>query len=106
VTARCLACGGPLPAGRHRTYCGHACRQRAFRARQRPQPATPVLPPRAPASRTATGVYECPECGERTLGQRRCDECNLFARRVGDGGCCNDCGQIITVDELLEATTN
>jgi hypothetical protein len=39
------------------------------------------------------------------LGQRRCDECNLFARRVGDGGCCTACGEIITVEELLEAAT-
>ncbi len=76
VTATCPACGEPMPTGRTRTYCSHACRQRAFRARHAPNVAAPPLP--LTSSRTATGVYECPECGERMLGQRRCDECNLF----------------------------
>jgi predicted amidophosphoribosyltransferase len=50
------------------------------------------------------GVYECPDCGERLL-QRRCPDCNRFARRIGNGGCCPACGDTITLDELLEATT-
>jgi ribosomal protein L32 len=52
-------------------------------------------------SRTATGVYECPSCGDRLAGQRRCPECNLFARRLDQGGCCPNCGDVITVHELL-----
>ena len=56
-------------------------------------------------SRTASSVYECPGCGERLAGQRRCPECNLYARRIGAGGCCSNCGEILTIDELLEAAT-
>ena len=56
-------------------------------------------------SRTTSGVYECPSCGERLAGQRRCPECNLYARRLGTGGCCTSCGEILTINELLEAAT-
>jgi len=36
------------------------------------------LPPPAPAgrSRTASGVYQCPSCGDRLAGQRRCEQRN------------------------------
>ncbi len=56
----------------------------------------------ATRSRTVSGVYECPGCGYRLAGKRRCPECNLFARRLGDGGCCPNCSDIITVHELLD----
>jgi hypothetical protein len=29
-------------------------------------------------------------------------DCNLFARRIGDGGCCPGCGEILTITELLQ----
>ena len=54
---------------------------------------------------TIPAIYECPDCGER-LTERRCPDCNLFTRRIGTGGICPDCGDIITIDELLEATMN
>ncbi len=50
-------------------------------------------------------VYECRDCGERLLGQRRCPDCNLFARRIGTGGNCPSCGETVTIDEL-EASTS
>ena len=36
-------------------------------------------------------VYECPSCEQRYLGVRRCEDCNLFCRRVGAGGLCPHC---------------
>jgi predicted RNA-binding Zn-ribbon protein involved in translation (DUF1610 family) len=46
-------------------------------------------------------VYECPGCGERLL-ERRCPDCNVFCRRLGVGGCCPSCGDVVTVEELGE----
>ncbi len=70
-------------------------------------PATrlPAAPLPAARSRTATGIYECPGCGERLAGARRCPDCNLYARRIGTGGECPACGETITITELLEAAT-
>jgi hypothetical protein len=100
VTAACGHCGGALPAGRSRRFCSGACRQAAYRRRgASTPPAAPPLPPGR--SRTSAGVYECPGCGERLAGQRRCPDCHLFARRLGDGGPCTSCGEILTIAELL-----
>ena len=49
---------------------------------------------------TVLVVYECPGCGERLVGERRCPDCNVFCRRLGAGGCCPACGEIVCVDEL------
>lgn len=87
-----------MPTGRARSWCSPRCRQGAYRARHHTR--IPVVAPAA-VSRTATGVYECPGCGERLAGHRRCEQCNLFARRIGDGGSCHSCGEIITITELL-----
>ncbi len=100
VTPTCPVCHGPMPTGRARSWCSPRCRQAAYRARHRPP--TPTLPPpTVGGSRTARGVYEWPSCGERLAGQRRCPECNLFTRRVDEGGCCPSCGDVITIHELL-----
>lgn len=40
--------------------------------------------------------------GERLAAERRCPHCHLFTRRVGDGGACTGCGEILTVTELLD----
>ena len=45
-------------------------------------------------------VYECPDCEERYVGERRCPECNLWCRRVGRGGHCPSCDEIVTLEEL------
>jgi len=101
VTATCPVCDSPMPAGRARSWCSPRCRQAAYRARHRA--TTPLRPAlSATVSRTSSGVYECPGCGDRLLGLRRCPECNLFARRQGEGGCCPGCGDIITIKELLD----
>jgi len=48
-----------------------------------------------------TVVYECGECGQRLL-ERRCPDCNLFARRLGPGGCCPHCDEPVTLDDLVD----
>jgi predicted RNA-binding Zn-ribbon protein involved in translation (DUF1610 family) len=48
-------------------------------------------------------VYECPDCGERQAGARRCEDCNLFMRRLGPGGSCPHCDEPVLVAELLGA---
>src|SRR6266498_3890871 len=51
----------------------------------------------------AQTVYECPSCTERFLGQRRCGDCNLWCRKVGLGGECSGCAEILTIADLLGA---
>jgi hypothetical protein len=46
-------------------------------------------------------VYECPACGERCVGERRCSTCNLFCRALGLGGVCQECDQPLLLTELL-----
>jgi hypothetical protein len=43
-----------------------------------------------------------PQCGDRLAGECRCDECNLFARRLGEAAACPACSEIITITELLD----
>lgn len=94
----CPACGQPFtPAGRRR-WCSDACRQAAWRRRQTHQPvAEPGL--QQPTRRDAT-VYECPDCGERYLGQQRCDDCGTFCRRIGPGGACPHCDGPVAISDL------
>jgi hypothetical protein len=47
-------------------------------------------------------VYECSVCGERSVGEKRCQDCHLFSRAVGLGGHCAECDQPILLAELLE----
>jgi predicted RNA-binding Zn-ribbon protein involved in translation (DUF1610 family) len=53
----------------------------------------------APA--TVPVVYECGECGERML-VRRCPDCQLFTRRLGQGGSCPHCDEPVLFDELTD----
>jgi predicted RNA-binding Zn-ribbon protein involved in translation (DUF1610 family) len=48
-------------------------------------------------------VYECPDCGERQAGIRRCEDCNLFMRRPGPGGNCPHCDEPVLAAGLLAA---
>jgi DNA-directed RNA polymerase subunit RPC12/RpoP len=50
----------------------------------------------------AQTVYVCGECGERYLGERRCQNCGIFLQRLGLGGRCSECDHPVLVAELLE----
>ena len=96
VTTTCPVCATPFrPAGRQRV-CSAACRQALWRQRH----PTPPPPLPAQASRVAT-VYACPACDTRYLGQQRCNDCQLFCRRVGPGGACPHCDEPVAVADLL-----
>ena len=47
--------------------------------------------------------YECSGCGERFVGVRRCEHCNLYCRAVGVGGSCPECDTPVLIDDLLGA---
>ncbi len=100
-TARaCLACGKPMPTGRLRRYCDDRCRQTGWRRRN--QSAEPPAPMAAPGSRQRNStVYACPECDGRYLGEQRCPDCNTFCTRLGLGGICPCCDELVVVAELV-----
>jgi hypothetical protein len=102
--ACCLTCGAPLRSTRAQ-YCSPGCKQRAYRLRQGDR-ATQQRTRWAgdlqrPQRRVAQTIYECSECGERYLGERRCADCNRFCRALGRGGACPHCDQPILAAELL-----
>ena len=102
----CPACGGTTPSTRS-VYCTPACKQLAYRLRRRTLHSTvdPAILRKALQRRRLLGahtVYECSRCGERFLGERRCGDCNLYARSIGLGGSCTDCDTVILLADLLE----
>jgi len=102
----CPACGGTPPSTRS-VYCTPACKQLAYRLRRRTLRSTvdPTFLRKELQRRrllVAHIVYECPRCGERFLGERRCGDCNLYARSIGLGGSCPDCETVILLADLLE----
>lgn len=60
-----------------------------------PGTPTPALPT----------VYACTDCGERTT-ERRCPDCNLFTTKLGPGGTCPSCDELITLADLAESNIN
>ncbi len=97
-------CDGPLPSSRA-TYCSAACKQLAFRLRRQRSVAPDVALIRQQLKRqrllAAHTIYECPSCGERSLGEQRCQTCQLFCRALGLGGSCPDCDTLILLTELI-----
>ena len=99
----CLVCGAALRSRRAR-YCSRAHQQHAFRLRHQPNlPDLQQLRQELQRRRAvvAQTVYECSNCGERFVGQRRCPECNLFARSIGLGGHCPECDTPLLLVDLI-----
>jgi ribosomal protein L32 len=105
VTRACPVCGDTPPSSRS-VYCKPACKQLAYRLRHQPLATLDPVVLRKQLQRQrllgAHMVYECPSCGEQSLGERRCSECGLFGRSVGLGGNCPDCDRVILLADLLE----
>ena len=102
----CPVCGGTPPSTRS-VYCKSACKQLAYRLRQRTLHSTvdPAFLRKELQRRrllVAHTVYECSWCGQRFLGERRCGDCNSYARSIGLGGNCPDCETVILLADLLE----
>jgi len=98
ATGTCPICGAAfVPASRQR-FCSSACRQAAWRRRQPVVP--PMTVPASRASRRASTVYECPSCELRLVGEQRCPECQIWARRLGPGGVCPHCDEPVTLADL------
>jgi hypothetical protein len=97
---RCVECGRSFLARGRARFCGQACRQRSYRARQ----TAPAVRDLAAASkhrdRNLT-VYECGRCGERSLGGQRCESCGVFGTCLGYGLPCSACGDLLVLNELL-----
>jgi predicted RNA-binding Zn-ribbon protein involved in translation (DUF1610 family) len=54
-----------------------------------------------PGALATQTVYECPDCGDRFVGQRRCEDCGVFCRALGLGGACPDCDAVLVLRDLL-----
>lgn len=100
ATMTCPVCQQCFTRVGRQTYCSTACRKTAFRRRHQTPPVTLTIPADRP--RRDFTIYECPECGERFLGGQRCDQCGIFARRVGVGGTCPHCDQPVAIHDLLD----
>jgi hypothetical protein len=101
----CPVCGDTFPVDGRGVYCTPKCRQRAFRLRHRQADRPTVSHLADQLSREqrliAQTVYECPSCQERFLGERRCSDCNQWCRKVGLGGQCSGCDELLTVIDLI-----
>jgi hypothetical protein len=101
----CRVCARPLASARAR-YCSAACRQRSFRLRHVQTAVVDEPRLRAELRRRRTlvahTVYECGVRGERSVGQQRCAQDNVFGHAVGLGGSCPECDQPILLGDLLE----
>ena len=99
----CLVCGKDTPSTRAK-YCGRAHQQRSYRLRHQSPTADLATVRKALQRRKALvdhTIYECGQCGERFVGVRRCEFCNLFCAALGPGGACPDCDRPVLVDDLL-----
>jgi hypothetical protein len=96
----CVECGRSFLARGRARFCGQACRQRSYRARQT-APAVRDLADAGKRRGRDLTVYECGRCGERSLGGQRCESCGVFGTCLGYGLPCSACGDLLVLNELL-----
>ena len=91
-------------AGQRQLCVSYICQQRSYRLRHQ-TPTADLANVRKVLQRrkalVAHTIYECSGCGERFLGERRCGDCNLFARAVGVGGACPECDAPVLLEDLV-----
>lgn len=101
---RCSVCQVGRVSARAR-YCSTACKQHAYRLRQAAPPSADLDALTADLRRRQTliahTIYECPACETRYLAEQRCPDCQLFCRRLGLGGPCPGCDDLVLVAEIL-----
>lgn len=103
ATHRACPICGTRPESPRATFCSQRCRMVAFRRRHGHQQRVRELSAHSLTKpRRDHLVYECPECETRYVGEQRCPECNRFCRRLGPGGHCPGCSDVVTVDELIK----
>jgi hypothetical protein len=100
TTTACPTCATAFTPTRRQRYCTPACRQAAWRARNRTPPPSIVVPPRTP--RRDITVYLCPNCDNRTLGEQWYHDCNRPCVRVDLGGLCPNCDHPITIRDITD----
>ncbi len=93
ATTTCGQCGTTYNAVGRQQWCTDACRQAAWR-RRRAAPRPAPLP-----AKTET-IYECPNCETRYQGTQRCTDCNTWCRRLGPGGPCPHCDELVALSDL------
>jgi hypothetical protein len=100
----CGMCGSPLTSQRAR-FCSAACKQLAYRLRHLPAATSDLTERRDDLQHrrllTTHTIYECPSCGDRMVGERRCSACGLFCRSLGLGGHCPECEAPIVFAEVM-----
>ena len=93
------------PASGRSRYCGAACRKRASRLEEQPgqQAVLAAWTAQLRERQLLLGqtIYHCSRCDQRLLGERRCPECNVMMKKLGLGGLCPDCDELVLVSELL-----
>lgn len=97
--ALCPVCGGVFQARGRRRFCSDACRQAAWRRRHSMPEPVRSIPDGSPRSGT---IYECPSCGSSYLAEQRCPDCRLFCRRIGPGGRCPHCDELVAIADLIQ----
>ncbi|KJF18785.1 MULTISPECIES: hypothetical protein [Acidithrix] len=99
ATPVCHYCGNAITGTKPRIYCSDRCRVNAWKLRNRNKVPIAKLP--KGNKRKDCTVYECPQCETRYLGVQRCDDCGLFCKKVGTGGLCPSCDEVVAFIDLI-----